>query len=252
MSNEVTCDGMREIGAELALGVLPGRERAAAVAHLDRCADCREYIEQLTLMGDRLIGLLPGSEPPFGFETRVARSLMQQTSPHKGLSPYIRRSGIPRTTLGGRVRVRAAAGVAALTLAVGFGGWAVGTAFEHMTAGSTVSSEVGKGLLWGGLTSPRSPGKPTGEIYAHSGSPGWVYMTVDLADAGTPYNGEVACLLERSDGSALRIGTFTLHGGYGYWGGPAPVDSSSVSGVRLTSSDGTVLAKAPLKAAGRA
>ncbi|MGW2424877.1 zf-HC2 domain-containing protein, partial [Streptomyces sp. NPDC001709] len=64
MSSDANCDRLREIGAELALGVLPGRERAEAVAHLDRCADCREYVRQLTLVGDRLIGLLPGSEPP--------------------------------------------------------------------------------------------------------------------------------------------------------------------------------------------
>ncbi|MER5827966.1 hypothetical protein ABT086_38525, partial [Streptomyces mirabilis] len=77
MSNDMTCEKLREIGAELALGILPGRERAAAVAHLDRCADCREYVEQLTLVGDGLIGLLPGCEPPVGFETRVAQALTQ-------------------------------------------------------------------------------------------------------------------------------------------------------------------------------
>ncbi|MER6923493.1 hypothetical protein ABT314_31815 [Streptomyces spiralis] len=51
MPNDVMCDKLREIGAELALGVLPGRERAGAVAHLERCADCREHIRQLTQVG---------------------------------------------------------------------------------------------------------------------------------------------------------------------------------------------------------
>ncbi|MFJ5534689.1 anti-sigma factor family protein [Streptomyces sp. NPDC093261] len=247
----MTCETLREIGAELALGVLPGRERAEAVAHLDRCADCREYIEQMTLVGDHLIGLLPGSEPPVGFETRVARSLTREASARVGRHPYVHGLGVPRMTLGGRIRLRVAAAAAALALAFGFGGWAIGTAIESMTAGPSLSAEAGKGMLWGGLASPHAPGKQSGEIYAHPGSPGWVYMTVDLADVGTPYNGEVSCLLERSDGSTLRIGSFTLHGGYGYWGGPAPVDPSSVSGVRLTSSDGTVLATAHLKATGR-
>ncbi|CAM5666310.1 hypothetical protein [Streptomyces canarius] len=77
MSSEANCEKLRQIGAELALGVLPGRERAEAVAHLDRCADCREYVRQLTLVGDRLAGLLPDREPPPGFETRVARGLAQ-------------------------------------------------------------------------------------------------------------------------------------------------------------------------------
>ncbi|WP_241691921.1 hypothetical protein [Streptomyces lydicus] len=52
MNKDLTCEQLHEIGAELALGVLSGRERAEAAAHLDRCADCREYIEQLALVGD--------------------------------------------------------------------------------------------------------------------------------------------------------------------------------------------------------
>ncbi|MFF3762754.1 hypothetical protein ACFYYR_01465 [Streptomyces sp. NPDC001922] len=72
---DLTCAELRELGAELALGILPGRERAVAIAHLDRCPSCREYIEHLTLAEDGLLGLLPGSEPPVGFEKRVLRRL---------------------------------------------------------------------------------------------------------------------------------------------------------------------------------
>jgi hypothetical protein len=241
MSSDVTCEKLREVGAELALGVLPGRERAAAVAHLDRCADCREYIEQLTLVGDGLIGLLPGSEPPVGFETRVTQALTQAASAREGRL-QARRSGFPRMGLGGRVRLRVASAAAALVLAVGFGGWAVGTVIEEATAGASQSAESEAGLLEGGLTSARAPGRPTGEMYAHPGSPGWIYMKVNLAAAGTPYSGKASCMLEHSDGTMVRVGTFTLHEGYGFWGGPAPVDPSTLSGARLTSPDGTVLA----------
>ncbi|WP_369244545.1 hypothetical protein [Streptomyces sp. R41] len=243
MSSDVTCEKLRELGAELALGVLPGRERAGAVAHLDHCADCREYIEQLTLVGDGLIGLLPGSEPPVGLETRVTQALTQAASAREG-HPQAHGSGIPRMGLGGRVRLRVASSVAALLLAVGFGGWAVGTAIEEVTAGSSQSTEAEAGLLEGGLTSARAPGRPTGDVYAHPGSPGWIYMTVNLAVAGTPYSGKVTCLLENSDGSVVRVGNFTLHEGYGFWGGPASVDPAALSGARLTSPDGTVLATA--------
>ncbi|MEU8621958.1 hypothetical protein [Streptomyces sp. NPDC048623] len=69
------CERLREAGAELALGILPARERAEAVAHLDRCPDCRAYVERLTAVGDGLLGLLPGAEPPVGFETRVVRAM---------------------------------------------------------------------------------------------------------------------------------------------------------------------------------
>lgn len=115
MSNDMTCEKLREIGAELALGILPGRERAAAVAHLDRCADCREYVEQLTLVGDGLIGLLPGCEPPVGFETRVAQALTQGTPPRTaGRAPAFRAPGAglrwpvpaPARLRGGRTRPR--------------------------------------------------------------------------------------------------------------------------------------------------
>ncbi|MGW2915272.1 hypothetical protein ACWC9X_33180, partial [Streptomyces asoensis] len=69
------CERLRELDAELALGVLPARERADAVAHLDRCPDCREHVERLTVVGDGLLALLPGAEPPVGFESRVLSSL---------------------------------------------------------------------------------------------------------------------------------------------------------------------------------
>ncbi|MER6226239.1 zf-HC2 domain-containing protein, partial [Streptomyces sp900105755] len=100
MSGDAHCAKLREAGAELALGVLPGRERAEAVAHLDGCADCREYVRRLTGIGDRLIGLLPESDPPPGFETRVARSLAEQAAGAEGA----RRPAYAAQVRRGRVR----------------------------------------------------------------------------------------------------------------------------------------------------
>ncbi|GHK01543.1 hypothetical protein SY2F82_33400 [Streptomyces sp. Y2F8-2] len=250
MCRDVTCEQLREDGPELALGVLPARERAGAVAHLERCADCREYIEELTLVGDRLIGLLPCGEPPVGLETRVAEALTQGASAREG-RPQARGSGFPHRRLRGRVRLRAAAAMAALALVFGFGGWAVGTAIEGVTTGPSHPAEAGARMLWAGLTSPRVS-QSTGEVFAHPGAPGWVYMTVDLADAGIPYSGAVSLQLERDDGTSVRVGSFTLRDGYGYWGGPAPVDPSVLTGARLTSSDGRVLATAHFAASHQA
>ncbi|MCX5087769.1 zf-HC2 domain-containing protein [Streptomyces sp. NBC_00365] len=249
MSTDTTCEKLREIGAELALGILPGRERAAAVAHLDRCADCREYVEQLTLVGDGLIGLLPGCEPPVGFETRVAQALTQATPPQDGRA-RVHGSGARRRGFGKRLRLRLASAVAALVLAVGFGGWAVGTAIENVVAGASRSTGEEAEMLHGDLTSAAVPRQSAGEVYAHVGSPGWIYMTVDFTGAHTRYSGMVSCLLERRDGGTVRVGTFTLHEGSGFWGGPTPVDPAAVSGARLTSPDGTVLATADLTTGG--
>jgi len=246
MASDVTCEKLREVGAEFALGVLPGRERAGAVAHLEGCADCREYIEQLTLVGDGLIGLLPGSEPPVGFETRVAQALTQGAPVHEGRA-HARGSAVPRKRVRGPVRLRVASAAAALVVAVGFGGWAAGTAIENVVAGpSATSTNTGNDLFSGDLTSTVAPGKPVGEVYAHADPEGWVYMTIDLAQAGTPSNGKVVCQLERKDGTTVPVGTFTLREGRGSWGGPASVDPSTLSGARVTAPDGTVLATAQL------
>ena len=50
--NEMGCQEFSDVAAELALGVLTGRERAQALAHLDHCASCREEVGQLTATGE--------------------------------------------------------------------------------------------------------------------------------------------------------------------------------------------------------
>ncbi|MGW7255112.1 zf-HC2 domain-containing protein [Streptomyces sp. NPDC054834] len=248
MSSDVTCEKLREIGAELALGVLPGRERAGAVAHLDECAECREYIGQLTLVGDGLIGLLPGNEPPVGFETRAAQALTHGAQVHEG-RPHTREASVPPQRRRGRVRLRIASAAAALLVATGFGGWAVGTAIEDVTAGpSATSPGSGTEMLSGDLSSAAAGRKPVGEVYAHADPHGWVYMTIDLAGAGKPYSGKVFCLLVHSDGSTVPVGALTLRGGKGSWGSPASVDPKALTGARVTTSDGTLLATAHLGA----
>lgn len=105
--SEMTCEQLRELDAELALDILPARERARAVAHLDRCPGCRGHIEQLAQVGDGLLGLLPGTEPPVGFESRVTAGLQpapQQAPRSRCRSP--RRPGAGCCGPGSRSRRR--------------------------------------------------------------------------------------------------------------------------------------------------
>ncbi|WP_037683926.1 hypothetical protein [Streptomyces griseus] len=213
------CERLRELDAELALGVLPARERAEAVAHLDRCPECREHVERLTTVGDGLLALLPGAEPPVGFESRVVRAL--------GATPAAK----PR-----RHRLRLAAASVAAAVACGFGGWAVGTAVEGAPA--AVAQRTDGGLREAALV---SDGHEVGRIFAHTGAEGWVYMSVDLDAAG---RGPVRCLLVHADGSTVAVGSFPLKDGYGSWGGAVDADPSAVTGARLTAPDGSVLATA--------
>ncbi|KUN20076.1 hypothetical protein AQJ11_30415 [Streptomyces corchorusii] len=248
MSSEANCEKLRQTGAELALGVLPGRERAEAVAHLDRCADCREYVRQLTLVGDRLAGLLPDREPPPGFATRVARGLAQPTTAPEGRRPagVLRRSRRGLRPGARRPRVRLAAVGAALTVAVGFAGWAVGTAVEEVTASPPPAVES-EPVLVGDMTPAGHGGQPVGELYAHPGTPGWLFVSVALTRPGTRYTGTATCFLERADGTSVRVGDFPVRDGHGNWGVAVPVDLTRYSGARLTSPDGTVLATTQLR-----
>ncbi|GAA2682585.1 zf-HC2 domain-containing protein [Streptomyces lunalinharesii] len=244
MAEDLTCAQLHQAGAELALGVLSGRERAEATAHLDRCADCREYVGQLARVGDGLLGLLPGSAPPAGFETRVVRRLARARAVRDGREAA-RGFGARRGAWRKGVWLRVASALAVLALGFGFAGWALGTAVEDVVAGPAASAPAAAGTLHAPLTGAGAGHRQhAGDLYAHRGPPGWVFMSVDLADAGLPYSGKVTCLLERTDGSTVRLGSFALRHGYGYWGAPAPVDPSTLAGIRLVSAEGHDLATA--------
>jgi anti-sigma-K factor RskA len=236
------CARLRELDAELALGALPARERAEAVAHLDRCPDCREYVERLNAVGDGLLALLPEAEPPVGFESRVVRALgaaPEASEAPEAAAPQPAPARPSRTRLRAR-RLRLAAAGAAAAVACAFGGWAVGTAVEGPAA--VVAQRVPAALHEAALVAPG--GHEVGRIYAHpagAGAAGWVYMTVELPGAGA---GPVRCVLVRADGSTVPVGSFRLHDGYGYWGAPAGTDPASAAGARLLAPDGTVLATA--------
>ncbi|MFB0617975.1 hypothetical protein [Streptomyces sp. AGS-58] len=248
MSSDANCKKLREYGAELALGVLSGRERAEAFAHLDRCADCREYIEHLTLVGDGLIGLLPDREPPLGFETRVGRALIRDAAAQEPRPPARASGRLPTgwRGRGHRARLRLASIGAAAAVACGLAGWGISTAVQEVTA-SPPAASVSEPMLVGDLTSAADRGQPVGEVYAHPGTSGWLFVSVDLDGRGTRYSGRVTCLLEHADGTTVRVGDFAVRDGRGDWGAPAAVDTAAVSGARLTSSDGTVIATSRLQ-----
>jgi hypothetical protein len=224
--HEMNCEEFGDIAAELALGVLTGRERAHAIEHLDQCDACREHVRQLSLTGEEMLGLLPGREPPAGFETRVMGRL--------GLAPQQ-----PKRSR----RMLATAAVLLAAVAAGLGGWGLrGVTSAPATRGSsTAQAPLRSAAL---LTASH---QTAGKIFLYDGNPRWLYMAVD-ADANMS-SGTVVCQLEASGGRIITIGSFRLYNGYGSWGSPDPVDPGSVTGARLTSPNGTVLATASFKAA---
>lgn len=106
-----TCGELEEMAAELAVDALGGTERATALAHLKNCARCRALVDDLASTADRLLLLIPPTEPPVGFESRVAARV--------GAEPQVARGRRPR-----RRWLPAIAAVAAMVVAlagVGFG-----------------------------------------------------------------------------------------------------------------------------------
>jgi hypothetical protein len=246
--NEMSCAEFADAAAELALGVLTGRERARALAHLDRCESCRENVRQLTVTGEELVGLLPAIEPPAGFETRVMERLGLGTPapapvPARPLSP-VRRFGLKLAdwTGGGTGRsgvrqprrILAAAAMAVAVVAAGLGGWGL-----HGSPSSPTASPLSSATL---LTASH---QTAGQIYFYDAGSRWLYMSVNLGSAG---NGTVICQVEGPDGHVTTVGSFRLTGGYGYWGSPDPVTDGQLTGARLVTTTGKVLATATFAA----
>jgi anti-sigma-K factor RskA len=238
--NDMNCHEFQDMAAELALGVLTGRERAQAMAHLEHCEACRENVRQLTLTGEGLLELLPAMEPPAGFETRVMDRI-GLTAPAP--APARRFAWLPRAGRRGAgqsgpdrarqlSRTRRMLAVAAVMLAVvagGLGGWALGNG---------ASSPAGTPLRSAALESATH--QAVGKIYLYQGRQHWLYMSVNLPSG----QGTVICQVRNRDGHLTTVGTFHLTNGYGYWGSPAPGNPGSLTGARLVTPSGTVLATA--------
>jgi hypothetical protein len=249
--NQMSCGEFADVAAELALGVLTGRERAQAVAHLDECDSCREHIRQLSLTGEEMLGLLPSREPAEGFESRVMGRLGLAT-PNLA-SPVIPGQAAPSratASLGGKPdpkgqrspkrwtrRMLTVAAAALAVVACGVGGWGLRGAVAPSggARGTTAEAPLREAAL---LTAAH---QTEGKVYLYDGSPRWLYMAVDTHGSS---NDNVICQLETRGGGTVTIGSFRLQGGYGAWGSPDPIAASQVTGARLTTMNGTVLATA--------
>jgi hypothetical protein len=241
--DEMSCAEFADVAAELALGVLTGRERAQAVAHLDECDCCREHVRQLSLTGEEMLGLLPSREPAEGFESRVMGRLglatPSQATPSLATASLSGEPG-PKGQRSPKRWTRRMLTVAAAALAVvacGLGGWGLRGAMAPSGGARGTTAEAP--LREAALLTPAHQAE--GKVYLYDGSPRWLYMAVDTHGSS---NDSVICQLETRGGGTITIGSFRLEGGYGAWGSPDPIAASQVTGARLTTMTGTVLATA--------
>ncbi|MFI9275642.1 hypothetical protein ACIGXM_33795 [Kitasatospora sp. NPDC052896] len=265
------CQQLHEIGAELALGILLARERAGAMVHLQRCGACREYVRRLAFACDGLLDLIPGREPPVGFESRVLQRVglrLEQPAPsvpsaERARFGWLRRSPrsprSPRSARreqagrrwsarrpGARLRLAVPAAAAAAALAAGAVGWAIGNSTSGpapVPAASAPASADGHGMFTAQF---RMAGHMVGQVFVFASHSPWMYLSMHT---GGPLGHAVKCRLQRADGSTVTVGTFDLSSGDGHWSVAYPAGAAPVTGVLLVGDDGSVLASAPLTAA---
>jgi len=145
----MSCAEFGNVASELALGVLYGEERAAALAHVETCRACRQELTLLTDTADEMRLIAPGVEPPAGFEQRVVARIAAAAAEPDAAPPA---PPTPPTSLAARRRRRLVrpliavaaamlAFVAASALVLG-GGSGEDTAASRTSPMRTTSGEV--------------------------------------------------------------------------------------------------------------
>jgi anti-sigma-K factor RskA len=268
--DDMSCDEFAEVAAELALGVLTGRERAQALAHLDGCESCREQVRELSMAGDELLALLPPAEPPAGFESRVLDRLgLAVPSQPPSDAPAQKQSDVPgqhasdvrvltderasrradrqnrppnrpsdrppaRRPRGSLSRRLLAAAAVAVALIGGGVGWGLRDATAPAASSTSVALSAAAFVT--------SDHQTVGQVYVYNSSPWWAYMSVNMEGQG---DATVTCQLEMADGSFQNVGVFRLTDGTGAWGSsPYTAGPGKILGARLLSANGAVLATA--------
>jgi Putative zinc-finger len=217
MTDSLGCHQVREVAPELALGVLAGQERAAALQHLAGCGSCRRHLAELAEVADELLLLAPSREPPVGFESRVVGRLT-------GRPPTARRRRL--------ATIAAAAALAAALTAIGF---RVATDQDReLAARYRHALQQANGQYFGAVPLRDASGHRAGSVFGYQGSPPWVFVVVNSSSGSGTYAVEVTT----RDGRRLQLGTLTVTDGKGSWGRALPVALRDIARVRLARSDG--------------
>jgi hypothetical protein len=206
------CEEVREITAELALGIASGEERARALEHAAGCRDCRRELEQLTGVVDELLLVAPEEDPPAGFEERVLAAVSPRRPARR---PFWARALRPA------VAVAAGAAIASAALVVNYhDDHQLANEYRQALAAADGSRFVAMPLRDGA-------GVKRGSVSLYKGTPSWIVIAV----AGTAESRPVRAELVTRSGRHLPVAGFALRNGV--WGGWLPVQLEQVASVQL-------------------
>ena len=209
MTADARCEEIQELTGEVALGIADGEDRARVLEHVVECQDCREELDELSILADELLVLAPEHEPPVGFELRTLRQLQPRRERRRWRMPAV---------------ALVAASLAAATAAAGVlflvrddlrlaGDYRATLAEAHGTSFRAVSLRD-------------TGGARAGTAFVYKGSPSWVLLTVDPGSSRA-----TRAELVLRDGRTLPLDAFTLSSGS--WGGVLPVDAGAVAAIHL-------------------
>jgi hypothetical protein len=222
----VTCDQLHDLADELALDMLTGTERAAALLHLEHCESCRSLIASLTISADVVLLATPVVPPPAGFESKVLTRVEQIAHP----------SPMPRPARRGhrwRRRLTLAAAALAVVLAV------VVLTPDAGTQSTAAAAEM-----------RAADGTRVGAAYVNDADrTGLVVKVTDweTASAGQPTL-PYQLAVDRDDGTRELV---PLEVAYDYsWHVSLDTDAGDVAAVSLVDGAGRVLCSGSFEAAG--
>ena len=223
------CEEMSGELGELALGMLTGRQRAAALAHLESCTRCSAELETLSTAADQLLHLAPTAEPPVGFEAAV----FERLGPAQ-----IRRGGrYWRPWRAWRPKLVASFAAGALVLALGLGALvSLGT----RSGGCRTAPRSRPGAYSTGVAVFGAPrrgpglricGQPHLDIHRHG---------------RRPVAGPLRCEVVVDHGPTIVLGRFWLSDGKGAWAARLNQPAGRLVEAEVVDASGSVLASADL------
>jgi hypothetical protein len=215
----IGCADVRENAAELALDVLSGADRAAALAHVSECAACRSLLTELTEAADLVPFLVAEADPPPGFRARVVQ---QMTTPRPS------RRWWPTVLVAAAVMIAVAVAVGAV---LGYGGGSP----TRATAAGHVLPKAGDARS---TTMVGAGGEQVGRLFITSRNPALMMVSVDYQVPSGTY----AIEQRTGDGSPRRLGEMQVRNGHGTWGGTTA--GGPHGSVELVDASGTVMCMA--------
>jgi hypothetical protein len=220
------CARMREMGAEIALGIADGADRAWALDHLAECPDCRARIERLSVLADELLMLSPTLDPPAGFEAKVAGAI---DAPKR--RPWLhRRLVLPAVAL-------AAAACAAAAV------WFALSDDRELAGSYRDTLAVAHGQYFDAANLELPGGKPIGYLYGYQGRTSWVLAVIYDGVANGSYELEGVT----ADGEKVELSGIEVAGGKGSIGRATSVDYEQLVEVRLLDHAGREVAESQLR-----